>query len=137
MIAIQPEIYFSQVNAQTGKDASSVLYAGNLVDKKIKLSYLNIPVLLNLNFNSNVSLQVGPQFGVLVNQNVDAQSNIENAFKQGDVNLDAGLQVKISKFRVYGRYVLGLNDQDHLNITNVEEKWKGRTVHLGLAYAIL
>lgn len=132
-IGIQPEVYFSQVNAQSRKDFSSDAVLSGL-DTKIKLSYLNIPILINYYFTKNVALQAGPQMGILVNQNISAVQNAEDAFKKGDFSLTAGLQVKISRFRVFGRYIVGLNNIDDIKSA---EKWKNQTIHLGLAYAIL
>ncbi len=132
-IGIQPEIYFSQVNAKSRKDLNSDAVLSG-VDTKIKLSYLNIPILVNFYFNPNVALQLGPQFGILFNENISAVQNGEDAFKKGDFSMTGGLQVKVSRFRVYGRYVVGLND---LNDVTNNEKWKNQVVHLGIGYSIL
>lgn len=132
-IGIQPEIYFSQVNAKSRKDLNSDAVLSG-VDTKIKLSYLNIPILVNFYFNPNVALQLGPQFGILFNENISAVQNGEDAFKKGDFSMAGGLQVKVSRFRVYGRYVVGLND---LNDVTNNEKWKNQVVHLGIGYSIL
>ncbi|MFT3908550.1 MAG: porin family protein [Ferruginibacter sp.] len=132
-IGIQPEVYFSQSSGQSRKNISSdaVLYG---VNTKVHLNYLNIPILVNYYFNPNVALQFGPQYSILFNENVSAIQNGENAFKKGDFSLNGGLQFKISRFRVYGRYIVGLND---LNDVTNNEKWKNQVVHLGLAYTIL
>jgi hypothetical protein len=132
-IGIQPEIYFSQINGQTRKNISSDAVLAN-VNTKVKLNYHNIPILFNYYFNPNVALQFGPQYGILFNENLSAVDNGENAFKKGDFSLNGGLQLKISRFRVYGRYIVGLND---LNDVTNNEKWKNQVVHLGLGYTIL
>ncbi len=135
-IGIQPEIYFSQVNARTGTGISDLNPTGSTITK-IKLSYLNIPILANLYFNPNVALQVGPQVGILVNQDVSLYQNGVDAFKKGDFSLVGGLQIKILKFRVFGRYVVGLNDKNDIKNTSSSEKWKSQTIHLGIGYTIL
>jgi hypothetical protein len=138
-IGIQPEIYFSEVSTdtKTGSSSADVLYG---VDK-IKFSYLNIPILANIYFNQNVALQVGPQFGVLINQDLSKDGNFGNtvndAFKNGDFSLTGGLQLKFSKIRVYGRYVIGLNDKNNLDDALNNETWKSQTIHLGVAFAFL
>ena len=132
-IGIQPEIYFSQLNAQSRKDLNSdAVFAG--INTKVHLNYLNIPILVNYYFNPNVALQFGPAYSILFNENISAVQNGENAFKKGDFSLNGGLQLKISRFRVYGRYIVGLND---LNDVTNNEKWKNQVVHLGLGYTIL
>lgn len=130
-IGIQPEVYFSQVNATKGSDSSSVFNINNI--KEAKLSYLNIPLLLNLGFSKNVTIQLGPQYSILFNESSSALTNGQNAFKKGDFSLVGGLQVKVSKFRIYGRYVVGLSD---INDFDNREKWKNQTIHVGLGYAI-
>lgn len=136
-IGLQPEVYFSQVNAATGKTASDINNININEIKKIKLSYFNIPILVNLYFNKNVALQVGPQFSALVNQDISGESNAENAFKKGDFSLVGGLQIKITRFRVYGRYVAGLNNKNDLKQAIDNSKWKSQTIHFGIGYAIL
>ncbi|MEO6669266.1 MAG: porin family protein [Ferruginibacter sp.] len=133
-IGIQPEVYFSQVNVENGNDSTSFFNINRI--SKAHLSYLNIPIMLNLYFTKAVALQLGPQFGILVNQNNNGYANAENAFKSGDFSIAGGLSIKISKLRVYGRYVVGLNDKNLKSATD-NSKWRSQTIHLGLGYAIL
>ncbi len=124
---IQPELYFSQVNLDTSNQFSTVYQFNNVSD--VKLSYLNIPVLFNYYANSIVTLQAGPQYGILIDKNKNLLNNGKEAFKSGDFSMLAGLQLKISKIRLYGRYVVGLNN---INDIDNREKWKNQTVHVGL-----
>ncbi len=130
-IGIQPEVYFSQVNAKKGSDSSAFFNINNI--REAKLSYLNIPILVNLNFSKNVAIQLGPQYSILFNESSSALTNGQNAFKKGDFSLVGGLQIKVSRIRVYGRYVVGLSD---INDFDNKEKWKNQTIHLGVGYAI-
>jgi hypothetical protein len=81
---------------------------------------------------SFLSLQAGPQVGILIDQSKTILQNGGNAFKSGDFSMVAGLQFKLAAFRINGRYVVGLN-----NISDLpdEEKWKneGFQVTVGLA----
>lgn len=128
---IQPEVYFSQVNIDTSSKFSSIYEFNDL--SKLKLSYLNIPVLLNYKPNAFVALQVGPQVSVLMDKSKTFVTNGKEAFKSGDFSMLAGLQLNISKIRLYGRYVVGLN-----NINDIDErdKWKNQTVHIGLGLSL-
>jgi hypothetical protein len=128
---IQPEVLFSQVTADTSSQFSDVYQFNNI--SKVKLSYLKIPLLLNYMPNKFVSLQVGPQFGILIDQNQDMLQNGKNAFSKGDFSMLGGLQLNISKIRLYGRYVVGLSN---INDIDNREKWKNQTVQLGIGLAL-
>jgi hypothetical protein len=125
--AIQPEVLFNQINTDTSSQFSSI-YQFNHINN-IKLSYLSIPLILNYNVSNLVALQVGPQFGVLIDQNKNLLQNGGEAFKKGDFAMLGGVQLNILKFRVYGRYVIGLNNLD--NIGNKDD-WKSQSIQLGV-----
>ena len=126
---IQPEVYFSQVNVDTASNFSSI----HLTQiSKVQLKYINIPVLLSYKPNRFVSLQAGPQFGVLIDNSKNLFQNGKDAFKTGDFSMLAGLQLNFSKVRLYGRYGIGLSN---LNDIDNQDKWKSQTVQLGLGIA--
>lgn len=129
--AIQPEVLFNQVNVDTSSSFSQV-YAFNHVDK-IQLKYLSIPIILNYNVTNFFALQAGPQFGILMDKNKKLLQNGSDAFKNGDFSMLGGVQLKLLKFRIYGRYVVGLNDIS--NIGN-SDKWKNQTIQLGVGIAL-
>lgn len=129
--AIQPEVLFNQVNVDTSSNFSSV-YQFNHVNH-IKLNYLSIPILLNYKLANILSLQVGPQFGVLIDQNKSLLKNGGDAFKKGDLSILGGLQLKLLKFRVYGRYAIGLNDISNIGSS---DKWKNQSVQFGVGVAL-
>jgi hypothetical protein len=130
-LGIQPEVLFSQVTADTSSSFRDIYQLSNI--SKVKLTYLNIPLILNYKFNPFVSLQVGPQYGLLIDQGKSLFSNGKEAFKKGDFSMLGGLQIKISKIRIYGRYVVGLNN---INDIDNRDKWKNQTIHLGLGLAL-
>ena len=130
-LSLQPEVLFNQVNQDTSSSFSSV-YQFNRIDK-VQLKYLSIPILLNYNLSNLLALQLGPQFGVLIDQNKNMLQNGGDAFKKGDFSMIGGLQLKLLKFRVYGRYVIGLNDIS--NIGN-KDQWKNQSIQLGLGVAL-
>jgi hypothetical protein len=59
--------------------------------------------------------------------------NGEDAFKKGDFSMVGGLQVKLLKFRIYGRYVVGLSDIS--DVSNSGE-WKNQSIQLGVGIAL-
>lgn len=125
--AIQPEVLFNQVNVDTSSQFSTV-YKFNRVDK-VKLKYLSIPILLNYKPIKFLTLQAGPQFGVLMNKSNTLVENGRNAFKGGDFSMLGGVQVNISHLQIYGRYAVGLNN---LNDIDNKEEWKSQSIQVGI-----
>jgi len=130
---IQPEILYNQVNTDTTNRFSELYKLSINKISDIKLSYLSIPVLLNYNLGNNFALQAGPQFGILLDQNRDLLQNGKDAFSKGDFSMLAGVQIKLSSLRIYGRYVIGLSN---LNDIDNQDKWKSQSIQLGLGLTI-
>ena len=130
-IGLQPEVYYSEVNPRP-ESSSSAIYGFNGITK-IKLSYINIPILLNFKILPVLSFQVGPQFGIMTNKSKNILQNGKDAFKSGDVGVAAGLQVNVAKIKIFGRYVAGLNDVNNAN----SGKWHNQSIHVGLGIRII
>lgn len=130
-IGIQPEILFSSVNSDTATQFSTV-YGFNKIDK-VKLNYLDIPLLLNIKAAPFLTLQFGPQFSILLDKNKSLLKNGETAFKQGNISAAAGLQFNLTKFKIYARYVAGLSN---LNQVNDNNKWKNKNIQVGVGFKI-
>jgi hypothetical protein len=126
-IGIQPEVLLSQSQAQTV--SSGVILPPNNQD--YNLSYLSIPLLLRYKFSKVIVFNVGPQYSILLNKNDNAITNGQNAFKDGDFAMVAGLQLDFKYLRFYGRYNIGLND---INDLNSSEKWKSEQIQFGLGF---
>ena len=94
---IQPEVLWSQTSTTRSTGFNSIY--NNILNpssnQNIKLNYLAIPVLLRYNVGKMVSLNVGPQFGILIDQDKNLLQNGEKAFKEGDFSMLAGLQLNI------------------------------------------
>ncbi len=129
---IQPELNFNQTNYRTGNSFSSVVPDG-VNDVKGKLDYLTIPVLLSFRPIPLLSLQAGPQFGILLNQDEHLVNNAENAFKKGDVALVGGVQVNLGPVLAGARYVEGLTN---INNTTNESTWKNQGWQLYAGFRI-
>ena len=126
---IQPEVLWNQVNTKHAENFSAVY--NNFQDStgNIQLKYLSIPLLLRYNVNNLLTLNLGPQFGILLDQDKTLLKNGQEAFGSGDLSLVAGATINISAFRIYGRYNVGLN-----NISDIDnqESWKSQQVQLGV-----
>ena len=130
---LQPEVLFNQYATKLDSNYKNVyedIFGGQ---SNVKLNYLSIPIVLNYKLVGNfIALQVGPQFGVLIDQSKTVLQNGGDAFKKGDFSMLAGLQFRVANLRINGRYAVGLN-----NISDIgnEGKWKnqGFQVSVGLA----
>jgi hypothetical protein len=133
--AIQPEVLFNESSSDTSSEFSSIYTELSLNDlSKVKLNYLTIPLLLNYKASEMITLQAGPQFGILLNQNVNVVESGKEAFKSGNFSLVGGLQLKLAMFRVYGRYIVGLTN---LNDIDNSDKWTGQGFQIGVGLAFL
>ena len=130
--AIQPEVVFNQTNTDTSTKFSQI-YSGFNHINDIELHYLSIPILLNYNINKIITLQAGPQFGILLDQNKNLLQNGEDAFKSGAFSLVGGVQLNLLKFRIYGRYVGGLTDLKNIQAADT---WKASAIQLGVGIAL-
>ena len=129
--AIQPEVLFNQINVDTSGDFSTV-YKFNRVDK-VQLRYLSVPILLNYKPIKFITLQAGPQFGILTNKSKTLVENGRAAFKSGDLSMLGGVQVNISHLNIYGRYAVGLSN---LNDIDNKEKWKSQSFQIGVGLTL-
>ena len=132
---LQPEVLFNQYSTTLDSNFKNI-YQGVFnasAQSKVKLNYLSIPILLNYKLiGSFLSLQAGPQFSVLMNNDKTLLQNGGEAFKNGEFAMLGGVQMKIGAIRVNGRYQVGLNN---LNDIDDQDKWKsqGLQVTVGLA----
>lgn len=129
--ALQPEVIFNQENTDTSSNFSDV-YQFNHINN-IQLHYLSIPLLLNYNIDKVVAIQLGPQYGILLDQTKDLVTNGKDAFKSGNFSIVGGIQLHILKLRVYGRWVGGLTNIDNIGSNDT---WKTSTFQLGVGLAL-
>lgn len=126
---IQPELLWNQTNTQRASGSDAVLNNWQQNTKDIKLNYLSIPVLLRYNVGSLITLNLGPQFGILLNKDQSLWSNGKQAFKSGDLSLTGGATVNMKMLRLYGRYNIGLSN---LNDVGTPDNWKSQQLQLGV-----
>jgi hypothetical protein len=132
-LVVQPEVLWNQYSTRVDSNYSNVYHNVFNGNANVKLNYLSIPVVINYKLiGSFLSLQAGPQFGILIDQNKTTLQNGGDAFKHGDLSMLAGVQLKLANIRINGRYNIGLN-----NISDLPDqgKWKnqGFQVTAGLA----
>lgn len=133
--AIQPEVLFTLYNNKSGEDftkyyVNSGRSAAN--NTKIQLGYISVPLLLSYNVNEFLSINLGPQYNLLVYYNEDLLQNGRNAIKKNDLGIATGLTIHASQVRFYGRYVMGLSD-----INDIDDRYSWRTHQIQLGLGIL
>lgn len=132
----QPEVLYNQnslrVDTSFTNPLSTVFQNGIT---SVRLNYLSIPLLINYKLIGKfITLQAGPQFGILIDQDRSILQNGGDAFKKGDFSLLGGVQVKLGPLRVNGRYVVGLNNIS--DITN-DNRWKSQGFQVSAGIALL
>lgn len=130
---LQPEILWNQINSDTATTFSEIY--GNLDEnaKNPQLNYLSIPLLLSYKPSKFLSLQAGPQYGILLNKDKNFIDNGKEAFKNGDFSLLMGAQLNILSVKVYGRYMIGLSDIGDISDQN---KWKTTGFQVGVGIGL-
>lgn len=131
-LGLQPEVLFNQTNTKYHDGSSTVLQLKD--GQNVHLNRLSIPVLLNISPVKLLTIQVGPQFSVLMNKHETLLENGQDAFKGGDFALAAGVKLNLGSLQVYGRYNVGLaNISDATN----QASWKSQQAMLGIGLRIL
>jgi hypothetical protein len=134
--AIQPEVLYQQTQTKVDNNFENIYQQAfrDVRNGDVKLNYLAIPIMLNYKFIGNfLSLQAGPQFGVLLNKDDNLLENGKRAFKGGDFSMAAGAQIKVSKVVLSGRYVVGLNN---INDIGDQNKWRNEAIQLSVGLAL-
>lgn len=129
--SIQPEVLFNQYQTKTDSSFKNIYQNAFSGDNNIKLNYLSIPLLLNYKLGSLLSLQAGPMFSILMDQNKNLFENGQDAFKKGNFSMLGGAQLSLGKIKLNGRYVVGLNN---INDIDNKDKWnyQGFQLSVGL-----
>ncbi|HLY70408.1 MAG TPA: porin family protein [Puia sp.] len=129
---IQPELLWNQTNFRTSQNFNDIVPNG-FNDLKGSLNYLTMPILLSYRPAKIISLQFGPQFGILVNQTAIVDS-AKAAFRHGDFSLVGGAQLNLGGFKLGARYFIGLNNIG--DVTTVEA-WKNQGAQVYVGFRIL
>jgi hypothetical protein len=134
-LGIQPEVLWNQYQTRVDSSFSNVYENSTKISnyQDVKLNYLTIPILLNYKLGSLLSLQAGPQFGILLDQSKNLVQNGQEAFKKGDFSMVGGAQIHIAKIRLQGRYFVGLNNISDISDQN---KWNNQGFQLSLGLAL-
>ena len=126
-LGLQPEINFVQTTAEQTNDITVVyddlFFGGN--QKKAKLDYLKFAGLLNIDIgpSQRVKLQLGPQWGRLLNETADSLNSSQDVFKKNEFSALGGIMLQLPLFHLGARYEIGLTD---VNGTDNNDKWRSQ-----------
>ena len=128
---LQPEVNFVQTSSEFSDDASDI-YNDLFRDgsqKKSKMNYLEIPVLLNINIGPTkmVKLQLGPSYGALVTQVTDSLKSSGKLFKNNDWSAIVGLWLQLPLINFGARYKIGFTN---LNAIDNRQTWKSESIQV-------
>ena len=128
---LQPEVNFVQTSSEFSNDPNDIYYDlfQNGSQKKSKLIFLEVPLLLNINLGESkrVKLQLGPSYGGLLKQTVDSLKANGNIYKNGEWAAIGGLWIQLPFVNMGARYKLGLTD---LNGIDNQQKWKSQSIQV-------
>jgi hypothetical protein len=111
--AIQSELLYAR---QGSSDRGNI--QGSFFENRINLDYFNLPILVKYYLKQGLAIELGPQFGYLVDAKYISKQaensfvrSIDDNFEEFDASLAAGVSYKTDwGFLVGLRYSLGLTD---------------------------
>jgi len=123
---MQPELVYSAQGAQ---------FTSTGVESKLKLGYINVPILFQYMFDNGFRIEAGPQVGFLVSAKTEANDvevDVKDDLKGADFSIGFGLgYIHVpSGFGLDARYNLGvsnISEDDDNNVSN-------RGFQIGLFY---
>lgn len=101
--SFQPEILYSSQGIKENDE-----------NAELKLNYLNIPLMMKYYVVENLSLEAGPQFGILLSADAkvegEGEEDVKELFRDFDYGVNFGLGYKLEGGLNFGlRYNLGLS----------------------------
>jgi hypothetical protein len=131
-VGLHPEVLFGQSTATKDDTYADLPGLYNTDQLQAQYNFLSIPILLNAKLTDFIHIEAGPQYSILLDRDKSLLNNGKEAFKSGEFALAAGLQLKIGKVRLWGRYLVGLNG---INDVSAQEKWKSQSIQVALGYS--
>ena len=135
---VQPEVNLVQAGGVFTDDPTDI-YDDLFRDggqKKASLTYMEVPVLLNINVgeSKHVKLQVGPAVNFLLKQNVNQLvNNNTTVYKNTEFSALGGLWLQLPLIHIGGRYKYGFTN---INGIDNKETWRNQSIQvfIGLTF---
>ena len=119
--SIQPELLYSGQGAKSEYDNS---FGDSLVigKEKLKLDYINIPIMAKYYIIEGLSVEAGPQFGILVSAKneyeesgfrgeISGEEDVKEFYNTLDIGFGLGTSYRLNNGVFFSaRYVIGLTD---------------------------
>jgi hypothetical protein len=135
--SVQGEVLFSQMIADTATDFSEVMDFIRFSETRetIRFNYMDIPLVLNIGIDQihAVRLQLGLQYGLLMNKSQTILENGKQILKNGQLSALGGIQIQLGPVNLGGRYLLGLGNLN--NVTN-KTAWKSQNIQISVGFTI-
>jgi hypothetical protein len=130
---LQPELLFNQTKLSRSNSFKDIYNNFLRFDslRTIKLQTLSIPLTINWKLANVLALSAGPQFSLVMDREASLVSNVGKTFSRGDLALVGGANLLLGKFRMSGRYAVGLNN---LNDLGKQDAWRSQTLQLGMGF---
>lgn len=126
-LALQPEVLFSSQGAKI-KDAGD--------EYNLKVSYINVPVLLKYRFTGGFYVEAGPQIGFKVNEDTDDQQ-VDDFFKSTDLSIAGGLGFHSSMgLGIGARYTAGISKTGDFDAGDIDPDFKNGVLQISLFYTL-
>jgi len=132
-LSIAPEVILSQTKLEASPSIAQLMGNGSLQPETYHLNYISFPVLLQVRPLSKLSIELGPQYSVLMSQSKDGSELARMAFKNGEFAMVGGATLHLGGFAAYGRYVAGMQD---INALQDQNKWQTRQWQLGVRMSL-
>lgn len=118
--SVQPELVYSQQGLQQDFEG---------VESKLKLDYLNVPVMAKFYVADGFAFEVGPQFGFIMNAETSFEGggdsvdvDVKDDVAGFDLSLGAGLSYKMATGLFFqGRYMFGVSNVDDSDENGFED----------------
>lgn len=125
--SLQPEVLFSSQGAKLED-------AGN--KENIKISYINVPVMLKYRFTGGFYLEAGPQIGFKVSESTGDQE-INDFAKSTDLSIAGGLGFHSSSgLGIGARYTAGISKVGDFNAGDIDPDFKNGVIQVSLFYTL-
>ncbi len=98
-IAIQPELLISTAGTKLRT---------NDVSQKIKLTYISLPIMLQVKVFPAIYIEAGPQFSYKIGEDISA-GNLRGFINNLDVSAGGGIGFKLLFLSAYARYMAGIS----------------------------
>jgi Outer membrane protein beta-barrel domain len=124
-LIIQPELLFSSQGAKL-EDAG--------MESNYKISYINIPIMVQYETDWGFYVEAGPQFGVKVSEDIP-NTTVEDFAKGTDFAIAVGLGY-YSKMGlgIGGRYNIGVSKVGNFDAGNIDPDFRNSVIQLSIFY---